>query len=128
VACTLAYWYRPRFSSGLHGSGPAVAALWQALYEAGAEVVLNGHDHDYERFAPQTPSGVADPARGIREFVVGTGGRSHYAMNRPIANSAVRNNDTYGVLKLTLHPTSYDWQFIPVAGKTFSDSGTSACH
>jgi hypothetical protein len=91
-------------------------------------VVLSGHDHDYERFAPQTSSGAPDPARGIREFVVGTGGRSHYSFGTIRANSQVRNSDTNGVLKLTLHPTSYDWQFVPEAGETFSDSGTSNCH
>src|SRR5215203_3700968 len=97
---------------------------WDALYAAGADVVLNAHDHDYERFAPQTSSGVWDPAGGIREFVVGTGGKSHYAFGNIIANSEVRNSDTYGVLKLTLHATSYDWEFVPEAGKTFSDSGS----
>ena len=101
--------------------------LWQALYEYGADVVLVGHEHNYERFAPQDPSGNADPARGIRQFVVGTGGRSHYPFGFPIANSEVRNRDTYGVLKLTLHSTSYTWEFIPEAGKTFKDSGDAAC-
>jgi acid phosphatase type 7 len=90
--------------------------------------VLGGHDHDYERFAPQDPNGKADAARGIREFVVGTGGKSHrpFAYVRP--NSEVRNNDTYGVLKLTLYPNGYDWQFIPVAGKSFTDTGSGNCH
>jgi acid phosphatase type 7 len=91
-------------------------------------VVLSGHGHDYERFAPQTSSGVADPARGIREFVVGTGGRSLRAFGTIRANSEVRNSDTYGVLKLTLHTSSYEWQFVPEAGKTFSDSGSGSCH
>jgi len=99
AACTLAYWHDPRFSSGsLHGSSSSYQPFWQALYAAGADVVLNGHDHTYERFAPQTPTGSADAARGIREFVVGTGGRSHYAFGTPIANSEVRNSDTFGVL------------------------------
>lgn len=127
AACTLAYWHHPRFSSGVHGSNVAYQALWQALYDARADVVLNGHDHDYERFLPQTPSGAPDSASGIREFVVGTGGKSHYAVS-PIANSEVRNGDTYGVLKLTLHGTSYDWQFVPIAGATFTDSGSGSCH
>ena len=91
-------------------------------------MVLNGHDHDYERFAPQTPSGAADSAGGIRVFVVGTGGGSHYGIVNIKPNSQVRNTDTYGVLKLTLHPTSYDWQFVPEAGKTFTDTGTTSCH
>jgi hypothetical protein len=128
VACTAAYWHKPRFSSGEHhGSSTSMRPLWQALYDFGADVVLAGHEHNYERFAPQDPEGVADPARGIREFVVGMGGRSHYAFGTPIANSEVRNADTYGVLKLTLHPTSYTWEFIPEAGKTFTDSGTASC-
>jgi hypothetical protein len=91
-------------------------------------VILNGHDHIYERFAPQDPNGVADPARGIREFIVGTGGANHTSIEAVQPNSEVRNADTFGVLKLTLHPDRYDWQFIPVAGKTFSDSGTAICH
>jgi hypothetical protein len=128
AVCTLAYWHHPRFSSGNHGNQPAMQPIWQALYEAGADVVLSGHDHDYERFAPQDPGGAADPVSGIREFVVGTGGKSHYAINTPIANSEVHNDDTFGVLKLVLHATSYDWEFIPEAGKTFTDTGTAACH
>jgi calcineurin-like phosphoesterase family protein/thrombospondin type 3 repeat protein len=128
-SCTLAYWHHPVFSSGSeHGNDPKMVPSWDALYAAGADVVLSGHDHDYERFAPQTSSGVADPARGIREFVVGTGGRSHYAFGTIRANSQARNSDTYGVLKLTLHASSYDWQFVPEAGKTFSDSGSGSCH
>jgi Calcineurin-like phosphoesterase len=128
-ACTLAYWHHPRFSSGSsHGSDSTFQAFWQALYDANADVVLVGHEHNYERFAPQTPSGAADPARGIREFVVGTGGKSHYGFGTPIANSQVRNADTFGVLKLTLNPGSYEWQFVPEAGKTFTDSGSTGCH
>jgi hypothetical protein len=98
------------------------------LYEFNADVILSGHDHDYERFAPQTPSAVADAARGIRQFVIGTGGRSHYPMSTLKANSQVFNGDTHGIMKFTLNATSYSWQFIPVAGKTFTDSGTSNCH
>ena len=98
------------------------------LYDAGADVVLAGHDHTYERFAPQNPAGEADPARGIREFVVGTGGRSHYEFEKIDRDSEVRNNTTYGVLKLTLRPSSYDWEFVPVAGGTFRDSGSGTCH
>jgi len=125
--CTIAYWHHPRFSSGLNGSDIYVDEFWQALYEYHADVVLNGHDHDYERFAPQDPSGHADSARGIREFVVGTGGDSHISFVSPVANSEVRDDQTYGVLKLTLHPASYDWQFIPIAGSTFTDSGSGTC-
>jgi hypothetical protein len=127
TACTAAMWHHPRFSSGQHPSYSSMQAFWQALYDYGAEVVFSGHNHVYERFAPQDASGKAD-AMGIREFVVGTGGKSHYIWGSvPLPNEEVRNNDTWGVIKLTLHPTSYDWEFIPVAGKTFSDSGTQPC-
>jgi 3',5'-cyclic AMP phosphodiesterase CpdA len=127
-SCTLAYFHHPLFSSGEHGNQTKMRPTWDALYAANADVVLNGHDHHYERFAPQSPSGAADPARGIGEFVVGTGGGSHYSVVSIQPNSQVRNTDTYGVLKLTLHPTSYDWQFVPEAGKSFTDSGTTSCH
>jgi hypothetical protein len=127
--CVLAYWHHPRFSSGTeHGSQPQTAPLWQALADYGADVVVAGHEHNYERFAPQSPAGNADPRRGIREFVVGTGGADLYAFGAPIANSEVRNGDTWGVLKLTLQPEGYRWRFVPVAGKTFSDSGSARCH
>jgi calcineurin-like phosphoesterase family protein len=124
--CTLAYWHAPRFSSGQHGNNTDLQALWQALYEYRADVVLNGHDHSYERFAPQNPDGQAD-ASGIREFVVGTGGIGLYLFQTIEPNSQVRNDTTHGVLKLTLHATSYDWQFVPIAGETFTDSGTANC-
>jgi hypothetical protein len=91
-------------------------------------VILNGHEHVYERFAPQNPSGVADNALGIREFIVGTGGRSHYSFGAIQPNSERRNSNTYGVLKLTLSATSYAWQFVPIAGSSFTDSGSGACH
>jgi len=128
VACTLAYWHYPRFSSGtVHGSDKDMDSLWQALYDYGADVVLSGHEHNYERFAPQDPQGNADPTRGIREFVIGSGGRSHYTFGPPIANSEVRNSDTNGLLKLILHDGSYSWEFIPEPGKTFTDSGNAPC-
>jgi len=127
--CTLAYWHHPRFNSGAsHGNNTAVANFWDALYLYGADVILNGHEHVYERFAPQTPGAVADPTTGIRQFTVGTGGASHYTFGTIQPNSEVRDGTTYGVLKLTLHATSYDWQFVPVAGGTFTDSGTGNCH
>jgi hypothetical protein len=127
--CTLAYMHHPRFSSGEeHGSSPEVEPLWEALYKAGADVVLSGHEHNYERFALQDPEGRADPERGIREFVVGTGGKSHYPIVNPIANSEVRNDETYGVLRLTLHPHGYEWHFVPVEGEGFTDSGSGRCH
>jgi len=125
--CTLAYWHHPRFSSAPHGNNRDYDAFWQDLYAAGAEIVLNGHDHDYERFAPQTPAATADK-QGIQEFVVGTGGKSLYPFLTVQPNSEVRNNETYGVLKLTLHSDSYSWQFMPVKGKMFTDSGSSVCH
>jgi hypothetical protein len=130
LQCKLAYWHKPLFSSGAaHGNDLAMKPLWDALYAASADVVLNGHDHDYERFAPQDPSGKLDPQRGIREFVVGTGGKSsHRRFSAPKPNSEVRQADTYGVLKLALHATSYDWEFIPEAGKTFTDSGSGKCY
>ncbi|MBZ0159663.1 MAG: PASTA domain-containing protein [bacterium] len=129
ATCTLAYWHHPRFSSGRHGGDAALEAFWQALYEHDADVVLAGHDHVYERFAPQTPDGKPDPIHGIRQFVVGTGGDRHHTFAGPvIANSEVRNGETFGVLKLTLQPASYEWQFIPVAGQKFTDSGTGRCH
>ena len=127
--CTLAYFHYPLFSSGSeHGSMPKMKPAWGVLYAANADVVISGHDHDYERFAPQRPDGTLDTTRGIREFVVGTGGKSHYRFGTIKANSQVRNADTNGVLKLTLHPSSYEWKFVPVAGKTFTDSGTTSCH
>ena len=129
TACTLAYWHAPRFSSGIeHGDDPSGDAFWQALYDANADIVMGGHDHEYERFLPQNPSGDADPIRGIREFVAGTGGRSHYGLGRREANSEVFDAATFGVLKLTLSPGKYTWQFIPIAGQTFTDSGSGVCH
>ena len=126
--CTLAYWHEPRFSSGTSGGNVGYDAFWRDLYAAGADVVLNGHDHDYQRFAPQSPDGVLDQARGIREFVVGTGGKGHDSFGAIQPNSEVRNNSTFGVLALTLHPGSYDWAFVPIAGQTFTDAGSMACH
>ena len=130
AACTLAYFHKPFFSSGAaHGNDPTLKPLWQTLYDAGAEIVIGGHDHHYERFAPQDPEGRADSAHGIREFIVGTGGKNtHRLLAAPQPNSEVRQADTYGVLKLTLHKTSYDWEFIPQAGRTFTDSGHGVCH
>ncbi len=129
AGCMLAYFHKPRFSSGLnHGNDPEIGAFWQALYDYNAELILNGHDHDYERFAPQDPNGNPDPKRGIREFVVGTGGKNHREFGIRKSNSEVRNNDTFGVLKLTLKATGYDWKFIPEAGKRFTDSGSGNCH
>jgi hypothetical protein len=126
-AHVLAYWHEPRFSSGVHGGNPAVQAFWETLYAAGADIVLNGHDHDYEGFAAQDPWGRADDAHGIREFVVGTGGEDLRVRASTAANSQVFSA-TFGVLKLTLHADSYDWAFVPVAGSSFTDSGTGTTH
>jgi len=127
--CTLAYWHKPLFTSGSnHAPETATRPLFQALYDYNAEVVVNGHNHQYERFAPQNPTGGADSTRGIREFVAGMGGASHYSFGTIQPNSQARNSDTYGVLKFTLHNNSYDWQFVPEAGKTYTDSGTTTCH
>jgi hypothetical protein len=114
-------------SAEVNMSDPQMRPMYQALYDAHADVVLNGHAHLYERFAPQTPAGVASRT-GIRNFVVGTGGASHHLFGRIKANSQVRNNKTWGVLKLTLHSDSYNWKFLPIAGQTFTDSGSTACH
>jgi hypothetical protein len=127
--CTLAYWHVPRFSSGIHGSSDVVQAYWEILVEAGAEIVLSGHDHDYERFAPQDSQGMADPESGVRQFVVGTGGYGRYFFrDPPLPNSEVRDSSTYGVLVLRLFVGRYEWEFVPVAGGTFTDAGSAACH
>ena len=106
-----------------------MGGILKRLYAAGADVVINGHDHDYERFAPATPDGQADPVTGIRQFVVGTGGASLYAIGPTIApNSEVRDGSTYGVIRLTLGSDAYAWEFIPVEGGTFTDAGAGACH
>jgi hypothetical protein len=127
--CALAYWHHPLFSSGLiHGDHVFMSDLWRALQQLGVDVALAGHEHNYERFAPQDADGRADPARGIRGFVVGTGGRSLYELGLPKPNSEARQASSYGVLKLSLHATSYDWEFLPVAGSSFTDVGTGTCH
>jgi acid phosphatase type 7 len=125
--CTLAFWHIPLFSSGGRANHNSLA-FWQLLYDNNADLILSAHDHIYERFAPQTPSGTLDTTRGIREFIVGTGGANHTSIVSVAPNSEVRNADTFGVLELTLHPTSYDWNFVPEAGKTLTDSGSTACH
>jgi hypothetical protein len=126
--CTLAFWHHPRFSSGHDGDGTFMQPIWKALSDARADVVVVGHSHDYERFAPMDVNGKLDRTKGIREFVAGTGGAFFTGISSAKPNSEVRQNNTFGVLKLTLHPTSYDWKFVPEAGKTFTDSGSTACH
>lgn len=128
-ACTLAFWHHPRFSAGMYAPGMAAStAFWQVLYKAGTDIVLNGHDHNYQRFAPQDPSGNADRVNGIRQFIVGTGGISHYTDYVAVPNIEIFDAKSYGVLKLTLRATSYDWQFMPAIGYIFTDSGSGTCH
>jgi len=124
----VAIWDQPRFSSTGTSVRSAVKPLWDDLYAAGAELVLNAHYRVYERFAPQTPAGVADATNGIRQFTVGTGGSTIDTFGTPIANSEVRATNLFGVLKLTLADGSYSWQFIPIAGQTFTDTGSGTCH
>jgi len=127
--CTLAYWHHPLFSSGaVHSGSTEIRPIFQALYDAGAELVLSGHNHQYERFAPQAPNGRADPARGIRQFVVGTGGASHYRFGAVRANSQARDATSYGILRLTLRPTGYDWRFLPALTGRAGDAGSQPCH
>jgi acid phosphatase type 7 len=126
-ACTLAYWHHPVFSSGTHGNDPKMKDLWQTLYDAGADVIVNGHEHNYERFAPQSPAGKPDSKRGIREFIVGTGGADLRVLETIQTNSEVHNSGTYGVIKFVLQPKSYSWEFIPIQGQTFTDKGVQAC-
>jgi hypothetical protein len=126
--CTLAYMHHPLFSSGKHRGETEIRPLVEALYDAGAEIMLAGHEHNYERFAPQTPLGGFEPSRGIRQFVVGTGGRERRKFRKTAPHSEVRDRSTYGVLKLSLHPDSYDWEFLPIEGGAFRDSGSGMCH
>jgi acid phosphatase type 7 len=124
--CVLAYWHIPLFSSGGRANASS-QPFWNLLYAAHADVVLNGHDHIYEQFAPQTPSGAANPTNGIRQFTVGTGGANHTSIAMVAANSVVSNTTSFGILKLTLHPGGYDWGFQHATG-SFTDTGSAACH
>lgn len=128
ATCTVALWHRPLYSSTSGFATPAVQPLWQILYDGGADLVISGHAHNYERFAPQNAMGKVDQAKGLRQFIVGTGGADLVSFSGTQRNVEVNNSSTFGVLKLTLHASSYDWQFIPIAGQTFTDSGTQACH
>jgi acid phosphatase type 7 len=130
-ACIVAYGHHALFSSGIfrtHAVHRELKPLWEDLYAAHADLILAGHEHSYERFAPQDPDGRADPQHGIREIVVGTGGRSHGLLGLALPNSEMQNAGTYGVLKLTLSPQGYTWEFVPEEGKTFHDSGVGVCH
>lgn len=129
--CLIAYGHHPLFSSGVfhsHAVHPELKPLWQDLYAAHADLVIVGHEHSYERFAPQDPDGHADEQNGIREIVVGTGGRSHEFLGLAMPNSELRDWRTYGVLKLTLTPGHYTWEFVPVPGGELRDSGSASCH
>jgi hypothetical protein len=131
-SCIVAYGHHALFSSGLlkrHAVHPELRDLWQDLYAAHADLMLVGHEHSYERFGPQDPDGHLDPENGIREIVVGTGGRSHDPLGLAMPNSERRNADSFGVLKVTLSPEKYVWEFIPVNGEEgFHDSGGGPCH
>ncbi len=127
ASCTLAYWHHPRFSSGSHGNDTTYTAFWQALYDANADLVLVGHDHDYERFAPQTPGGALDPARGIRQIVAGSGGKEVRGFSTIRANSEARNASSLGVLELTLGASAYEWRYRAAVG-SFADNGSASCH
>jgi hypothetical protein len=126
TACTLVTWHEPRFSSGEHGNASQMATIWRDLVAAHVDVALAGHNHDYERFPTLDGSGNPDPA-GVQEFVVGTGGKNHYPFKAPAIAGEVRDDTSFGILKMTLHPASYDWEFLPAPGYTFTDSGSMAC-
>ncbi|GAB3676068.1 hypothetical protein GCM10027589_46220 [Actinocorallia lasiicapitis] len=127
--CTVAFWHHPLYTSGSnHAPSTSMRPIFQALYDGNADLVVTGHNHQYERFAPMNATGGLDTARGIRSIVAGMGGAPYYGFGTIQPNSEARNSDTHGVLKLTLHANSYDWQFVPEAGKTYADSGTTACH
>jgi 3',5'-cyclic AMP phosphodiesterase CpdA len=128
AACTLAFWHHPRFSSGDGASPLRTDAMWQALYAAGADVVVNGHDHDYERFAPLDPEGQVDPDRGIREFVVGTGGANLTQRVREAAHSEIWTRTYHGLLELELRPGRYEWRFIAAETRQVVDAGSGTCH
>jgi hypothetical protein len=125
--CTLAIWHHPRFSSGEHGDDTQVAPFWDLLHQDGAELVINGHDHDYERFAPQDPAAHEERLGGIREIVAGTGGAVLRQFHGTAPNSEIRVAGEWGVLRLTLHPANYDWEFLPATG-AIADSGSGLCH
>lgn len=125
--CTLALWHQPRWSSGDHGSSTDSGAFWDALSAAGADLVLNGHDHDYERFLPQDPPGTPDATSGITELVVGTGGGTLRPFGHILATSVARTSETFGVLALTLRPGGWSSRFVAASG-TFTDGGDGTCH
>lgn len=125
--CRLAYWHQPRFSTGPHGNNSAYADFWELLYTAQVDVVLNGHDHDYERYPPMDPQEKSDP-KGVREFVVGTGGKNHSPFFYPVSRSVTRQNVSFGVLAMTLYADHFSWRYVAEPGATYHDSGTAPCH
>lgn len=125
--CVLAYWHHPRFSSGPHGNDPRSQAIWETLYRHRVSVVATAHDHDYERFAPMNDRGELDRVHGMRSFVVGTGGAALYELKQRHDLSMAWHNTGWGVLKLTLHPTRYEWAFLPAAPTAFQDAGNADC-
>ena len=126
--CTLVYWHEPRWSSGEHQDATQMTTIWSDLVAANVDVVLSGHNHDYERFVPLNAAGQPDPS-GVTEFVVGTGGKNHYGFtDAPLPGEVVRNDTSFGVIQMTLGPTGYSWQFHPAPGYTFTDSGSASCH
>jgi PKD repeat protein len=126
AACTVAYWHHPVFSSGTHGNESEMTSTWAVLDAAGVDLVVSGHDHDYERFAPQDGAGVADPT-GIREIVIGTGGKSLVGFSTIRPNSEVRSSSTYGVLRIDLRSAGYSWEFLPTPAGGFADAGSTFC-
>lgn len=126
--CVMAVWHRPLYSTGEHGNSGRMRQVFEVLYNRGADVVVTGHDHGYQRFKPADAMGGEDQARGIRQFVVATGGASLYAFESDSPLLDVRDNTSHGVLELTLAPGSYTWEFVPIEGKSFTDSGSAACH
>ena len=128
ATCTVAYWHESRFSSGEHGTSSAMRAVWEVLYASGVDVVVTAHDHNYERFAPQDPAGTADPQRGIRAFVVGTGGAGLRPLGVIRANSEFRDVAHFGVLKLELGSGAYRWSFVTTPDGEVADSGAGLCH
>jgi acid phosphatase type 7 len=127
AACTLAFWHHPRFSSGSHGNADFMTPLWQILEDAGADLVLSGHVHAYERFAPMAADGSIDRARGMRSFVVGTGGAKLHELGHPLAGQELQHDSSHGVLRLELRERGYAWSFISVDG-SFSEEGEAPCH
>lgn len=125
--CTLAYFHHPLFTSGSRAS-TGVIPFWQLLYDNNADMILVGHEHNYERFAPMDPNGNLDTARGLKQFIVGTGGRNLTHLVSAAPNSELFNDTSFGALKMSLHDGSYDWQFVPIPGNTLADSGTATCH